>query len=345
MRKITTMLLAVLFCSTAFAQVTLPDNAVVKDYAIKFKKSSFVEAIMATRIAFTDNKAYLDVESKNVWVEGDWDGRQIRFASKQPLGNTNFRFFMAATFEATDIVDGENKQTSYKFTAIDSLVLKLDETGTKFVTDDNVGMVISEAKDVSPLNVVDKFIQPSWIVVDDVAAIPQDPVINKCDAYNESWGYGWLNFTMPAFDVKGNLLKFSNYYYNLYFDDDPNPYEFTTDVYKRIDENMTNVPYDFDDDDDFNYIFTGVHGVAFYIADLDRIGVQSVYMGGGEENRSNIVWYEFTPAGITTAETAAPAKEVYYDITGKRVSQPQNGLYIKQTINADGSKKAVKVMK
>ena len=103
---------------------------------------------------------------------------------------------------------------------------------------------------------------------------------------------------------------------------------------------------------DFEYWVTGDgrHALAFYTADVERIGLQSVYMGGGVEKRSAIVYYDFTngtstSTGITSAKAATAGKVAYYDISGRRVNAPSKGLYIKQVIAADGSKKTVKIMK
>ena len=102
----------------------------------------------------------------------------------------------------------------------------------------------------------------------------------------------------------------------------------------------------------FEYWVTGNgrHALAFYTADVERIGLQSVYMGGGVEKRSAIVYYDFTngtstSTGITSAKAATAGKVAYYDISGRRVNTPSKGLYIKQVIAADGSKKTVKIMK
>lgn len=147
------------------------------------------------------------------------------------------------------------------------------------------------------------------------------------------------------------MLDLNKLYLNVYLDDSTEPMVFTKDTYHSLDSDVVNLPYEYDDDDDFEYWVTGNgrHALAFYTADVERIGLQSVYMGGGVEKRSAIVYYDFntgtsTSTGITSAKTAA-GKVTYYDISGRRVNAPSKGLYIKQVIGADGSKKTVKIMK
>ncbi|MDY6206437.1 MAG: hypothetical protein SPI30_06810 [Prevotella sp.] len=343
MRKITIIMMAVLFCTTAFAQVTVPDEAVREDFAFSYKKSSFVTAIQTIQLATHGTDAYLNIEGKDVWVKGTWDGKSAAFPSAQPLGTNANKYLMAATFVATDIVSGGQSQTSYKYTAIDSLVLTFNETGDSLKSADNVAIVISEAQNVSPLNIVNWYVQPALIKMPDVPAIPADPTVTECDEYSETWGYGLIDFMMPVHDVNGNLLNIKKLYYNFYFDNDDEPFVFSKEDYKKIEEDMVNVPYEFDENDDFNVMITGVHAVAFYVADYSRIGIQSVYFGGGVENRSNIVWHVTT--GIKPETADSKVGETYYDLTGKKVNNPEKGIYIKQDINANGSKKSVKVIK
>lgn len=360
MRRFTFLLFAVLACFYATAQVTVPEGATYKDFEYVYNRSSYVIGVQSTKIAVVGSDAYLDVTAEGDWVKGSWDGNKAIFPSKQQVRYN--LYFMAASYTASNITVDGTIQTSYKYTALDSLVLTYSENGDTLRPAANTAVVLSEDTDVSPLNVrLNRiYISPNWIVAPNKVAVPADPTFVKTedgtaydqDAYSETYGYGLIRYYQPYYDVNNNLLDLNKLYLNVYLDDSTEPYIFTKDTYKSLDSDMVNLPYEYDDDDDFEYWVTGNgrHVLAFYTADVERIGIQSVYMGGGVEKRSAIVYYDFingtsTSTGITSVTTPSTGKVSYYDISGRLMNIPSKGLYIKQVIGADGSKKTVKLMK
>ena len=113
-------------------------------------------------------------------------------------------------------------------------------------------------------------------------------------------------------------------------------------------ESMDEFPADYSDGYDMAPLDENVHQVYYYFADFDSLGVQSIYRGGGEEHRSNIVWISYGKAtGVKTpvAGTAsAVVAEEYYDVAGRRLERPAKGLVIKKVRYADGTVKVTKVM-
>ena len=66
--------------------------------------------------------------------------------------------------------------------------------------------------------------------------------------------------------------------------------------------------------------------------------MQAVYRWNGEEEASDIVYYGET-TGITANQAAKTVKrETYYDLSGRMVKQPGQGIFIKVTEYADGTK-------
>lgn len=124
--------------------------------------------------------------------------------------------------------------------------------------------------------------------------------------------------------------------YIIYGDD--KAYEFTTDLYTGIEENMTEVPYSFTDDLDF-VLQDGEHIVFLYEGGYSKMGVQSVYYGGDERTVSPIVYQ--TSDGIKV-KTTAPVSTEFYDLQGRRLTNPTLGLTIIKAIYADGSVKTIK---
>lgn len=151
MRRFTSLLFAVLACISATAQVTVPDGATYKDFMYVYNRSGYVIGVQSTKIAFDGSDAYLDVTAEGDWVKGTWDGTKAVFPSKQQVRYN--LYFMAANYVATNISTNGTLQTSYKYTALDSLVLTYSENGDTLRPAANTAALLSEAQDVSPFNV------------------------------------------------------------------------------------------------------------------------------------------------------------------------------------------------
>lgn len=136
----------------------------------------------------------------------------------------------------------------------------------------------------------------AYPVIEDVAAVPADPEILSVGNYDSSNGYGYVSFTVPTTDVDGNDLKETNLFYQFYSDiaGDIQPIVFTPEICEKLTEDMTIIPYTFTDNWDF--ADKGTYKVVFlnynFNTMYDRIGVKSIYTGGGETNESEIAWAE-----------------------------------------------------
>ena len=146
-----------------------------------------------------------------------------------------------------------------------------------------------------------EFVYP---VIPDVAAKPADPEILAVNNYDAEKGYGSVAFTIPTTDVDGNDIKEDKLFYQLYSDinGDIQPIVFTPEICEMLEEDMTIIPYtftdnwDFQDRGDYKVVFLNYNFNKTY----DRIGVKSIYTGGGETNESEIVWEDVEkeePAG------------------------------------------------
>ena len=59
-----------------------------------------------------------------------------------------------------------------------------------------------------------------------------------------------------------------------------------------------------------------------------KVGIQSIYYGGGVCNKSSVVWAE-TPAGISDMTMDnKPSKTLIFNVAGQRLAAPQKGLNI-----------------
>ena len=189
--------------------------------------------------------------------------------------------------------------------------------------------------------------------ISDVAAMPATPEILYFE-YDPDYEMALAELDVPAMDVDGRSLITSKLSYQLFTDygEGVEPYVFEADWHDGLSEDMSIVPYDFEDNIDF---LRGGEMILFYgITDgLKRIGVKSIYTGGEETNETEINWYlvdeDYVPdekiTGIAQANSKANTQVLYFDLQGRQASATSKGLLMKQTRKADGSVSTVKVMR
>ena len=104
------------------------------------------------------------------------------------------------------------------------------------------------------------------------------------------------------------------------------------DEYKYIEEDITEIPYEYDDSYD---IYRG--GSRFYINPATvvptwkKIGIQSIYYGGDECNKSNIVWMDNPSYDAGTGISSVLSnnqQDIIFNLAGQRVQKAQKGIYI-----------------
>ena len=129
-------------------------------------------------------------------------------------------------------------------------------------------------------------------VIPDVAATPANPEVLEVGPYNASKGYGSVVADIPTVDVNGNDLIESKLFYQFFSDveGDIQPIVYTASLYENLEEDLTIIPYTLDDDFDFDV--TAGKKIVFlnFPFDYDRIGVKSIYTGGGETHETEIQW-------------------------------------------------------
>ena len=109
---------------------------------------------------------------------------------------------------------------------------------------------------------------------------------------------------------------------------------------------MTAIPYVFTDDWDIeaNAYLVYVYGD---VQNWSKIGVKSIYTGGGETRESAIGWYDVDYNLLTgiQALTQNTNNVVYYDMQGCQTTASAKGLLIRQERMNDGTVRNVKVLR
>jgi len=289
------------------------------------------------------------------WIVGQQNGNTVEF-KEQYLGPDSTKsgyhlFYYPATYIIKDTLVKDNsgnyqpqkysvytKAESQKFTWDESTKTLTAESGTAMLV--NVGF--------SKLNYLNAYSDPEIKYFNDVAAVPADPAWEEVVAYNNSYGFGDFSFNIFTKDVDGNFINPEKLHYRIYKDGDTSPLVFYRDEYKaQKEEEKTDFAYDYDDGSDISSS-GNKKTIYYYFADYDSLGVQAIYDGGGEERKSNIVWYKPTTTGINNTLTPSGTtvkSEAYYDLSGRLVARPTNGVFIKKSVLADGTKKVIKIIK
>lgn len=195
--------------------------------------------------------------------------------------------------------------------------------------------------------ILDEFINVTLTKAVAEIATPATPTITEFT--EDDYGH-YVKMTIPAKDVDGNDIFAALLSYQLLVDrnGEQSVYEFTTDNYEFIEENMTVVPYNFTDYYDIDVAGKQVYIYGDDIDEWNAIGVKSIYTVGDksrETRESEIFWYQLKPTAISEVNTNNVVETSYYDLQGRKVDANATGLLIKQMRMQDGTTRAVKVMR
>ena len=253
--------------------VELPDGAVLEDFSMKYIDGNGSPAGKMVKVAMMDNDVYVQGFSSLVpdgIMKGTLNGDKVVFPSDQYIGIGNSLFLSMAGIDA-DYYLLENLEFDY-------------DAATRTMTASNILAVVAGE------SVQETYSQPVIAPYFDHAATPANPEVIDFVDQGELGGYNYGSFNVPTVDTEGNFINPNDLYYRIYFDDDE-LFTFGPDEYPQVEEFMTDVPYNYTDGYDF-----GVGGatVYFYETGFQRVGIQSVFRGGGEEHVSDIVYMELT---------------------------------------------------
>ena len=312
--------------------VELPEGAVVEDWQYEAYDNYYQETVTRpSQVAFVGNEVYVNAITEvlpEAWIKGTLDGDKVTFAANQYLGHYESSYGSLDLFfnPEADVVFGYDAEAG-KLTAAEYVTF----TGS-YNYDEMSDVVITK--------------------VPETAAVPAIPTINEVEIAT----YSYMGATIPATSVDGEALAASKLYYMILVEkakDQSEPFVLKAENYTPYEEDMTEIPYMFNDAENY---YIQAHGDVHYVylltdaEEIDtwyRLGVKSIYYGGGEVNESEIAWYTIKeyPTSVTGISEIAAEDEgsVYYDAMGRRTNSQAKGLLLKQVRLADGSVKTVKI--
>ena len=246
------------------------------------------EVTKSVKVGFYGDEVYIQGLCEyfpEAWVKGMRDGNEVLFEQGQYYGTYrsryNFYFRGVSGGYYSDVTFTLNSEEN-KLTSEDGVLLYcIDDGGT------NTGLWGYEE------NVVISKIEEK-------AATPSNPTITNI-RYVTSGDV--FEFNLPLVDTNNEGMVADKLAYQIYVEDEfgsPEIYTFTKDLYTKLEEDMTEIPATFTEEWDF-------YDGAFYFnsgtEELDKIGIKSIYHGGGETHESEITWYNIPHPILTTAPT------------------------------------------
>ena len=282
----------------------------------------------SVKVGFDGDDVYVQGLSSEVpaaWIKGTLEGDEVTFATGQFLGGADSLFFIGYNLNS-GIVD---------------YVMTYDEEAGRFYNDNpDLQLGVNAYKDKVQKSIYEFYNTTKIAKVVNRAATPATPSVTTLRYTNVG---NVVEFNIPLIDTNSEGLVDSLVSYKLYYDEgdgEAKEVVFTTDLYEKIEEDMTVIPYGFTENWDF-------YASAVYLNMDDstwkRIGIQTIYTGGDETNASEIGWY--TPTRPFTVELPEGAETQSYAFTGTdsdgefsrivKIAKVDNDVYIQGVATVD----------
>lgn len=328
---------------------TLPEGAETKQYLmvdndVTPMQGTLEERPMVIDVAEVGNDVYLEAQGvDNMWIKGTKGEDGSITIPSQYLGinelTSTHVWFKPANYSIGHNDIDYDEPYFYTYTLADEdFTLAPTEDGGYTTSGTNTMLVNAANEQVSA---VDSRVIPTLTPFTEVAATPAAPTFTAYSEFNPSTYDGYFAFDLESKDTEGNYINPAKLSYSVFYNGSDEPYTFSPTLYIGVDERTQELPYLFTDHYDF-YARNKSHIVYFFFSDVDKIGLQSIYRGAGEEHRSDIVWFDAKGylTGINGVENANSTEAVaYYDIQGRQLKQLQRGMNIVRM--ADGSVRKV----
>ncbi|MBQ9577597.1 MAG: hypothetical protein IJV11_12055 [Muribaculaceae bacterium] len=290
----------------------------------------------------------LNNNNPDAFIKGTLVDGKATFPTRQYLGVDPYYNGHIYVLTGDAYVDTETYGSPvFNYNLNDEIVFNVDEDARNIVAEWPAAMITNVGP--STLSILSDYVAPGLVAFDEVPAVPAAPIFTVEDiTVNVTTGFTVLHFTIPTVDVDGNKLNENKLYYNILLDD--KVFTFDPETYIGLSSAMTDIPYKFEDNINFDIYMNGNgrHTVYLYTTDYDKVGLQSIYTAGDEVNRSEVIYVD-NPSHTGINEMVSGAQAVntrYYDLTGRELpSAPATGLYLQRATYSDGSTRVIKVVK
>ena len=263
----------------------------------------------------------LSEDAPEGWVKGTLDPatNKVTFPTGQYLG-----FYYVLDWNTWSYVPVKVYLAGYGENGMEDIVMDYDAAAKTLTMESPTYMLINEAWLLpSPTKVLTD-VQLQEIA--DVAAIPAQPTITKASL---TGSYPYITIDVPDTDVDGNPLLVGKLSYQYFTDVNKTitPLTLSTSDYSKLSVDMTEIPYTFTDDYD---IFNNGLYLNQDFSTWNKIGIQSIYRGGGEEHKSEIFWYTIVPYShqltlVAANDLSIQNKNATVTVNGKKADVDAEG--------------------
>lgn len=311
-----------------------PQRYVLTDSTLNQQTGHFSFTRQLIDMAIQGQDAYLAAPDGTGWIHGSITEDGSICLRPQYIGPAKIYgshvWFEPATFqidydnEATDD-DDEDEQDPYELDYELAPELVLHKTADGAYAANYPSALLINATKGQVLYAAD-YPVPSLTTFTEKPAVPATPKITEFYPYYEEDGSALFTVRIPVYDKNKEMLDPTLLSYVVYVNDDKEPYTFLPEDYQALTEPMTELSYWFNDGYDFSITDIG-HTIYLYV-DAERVGVQSIYRGAGEERRSDIGWDDGSvTTGLKTATTTKRIDSIY-DIQGRKLQRLAQGVNI-----------------
>jgi len=314
------------------------------------------------KVAFEDDKVYISGLYKTqpgMWVQGTIKDDKIVVPSRQYFGAHRYldsddgysrEAHMYINTASTVVEYDDWGFAEITCDLLDSLELTYDPETKSFACPENTALLQNIGKNLPQAML--SYINASFEKMELKPVKPFQPgAVATFDQYDPALGLGVLTFSVQPMDTAQNPIDAERLYYNIYFND--SLYTFKQDEYIMLPQDMTDFPVLFTDHR--NFLVNEYYGtlleetIYFYKQDIWKWGVQLYYVVDGVTTYSDMFEWQVddAPSGIdeNVADSTATVIAInYYDLMGRKVELPSQGLYIKQVVYNNGTTKTTKVM-
>lgn len=304
--------------------------------------------ITLVKVAKSGNDIYIsdlyDTDD-NIWIKGTIDGPKMTVKGRQYLGvaeDLGYHMF-------GDAYAWKSAYDDYYEEYYDSLYFANQISFTYAATSDTYtgeNLYLGLTAGTSIDNIAVSYKQPVLAPYVEKPGKPATPSFYAYFPY-DNYGYNIIQFKLNNLTEDGNYLDPSKIYYNVYVNGEL--FTFYPDEYTSFEEEMTDIPYDFSDNTNYDIYASGkIREITFYATGIDKIGVVEYFLADdGTKYESEMMVYDVAAAGIegtSMKEEANITSVSYTDISGRQVSKPQHGFYIKTVKHADGTTTTKKML-
>lgn len=286
------------------------------------------------------------------WIKGTLDGDKVVFESRQFLGtyvNDNQDQF-AVFFNGAEATD-EMGVFGRVYKTLPDVTFAYDKENETLKTDKCVTETIG---DINPLS---HMVTPELIPDKSDDFRPATPANSTILSWRRFGFVYELMVDVPSVDTEGDLLDVNCLWYRLYLDGLEEPFVFDTDTYHYIENDMVEIPWDYQDQDGIGYDITkwtdeDTRRIFFY--DQPKvIAIESVYTIDDKTRVSQRYYYDIengvgsyeNPLLFTGTHSIGSEVRVFYTtLDGQHLENPGPGVCMKTVQYPDGVRKTTKIM-